>query len=143
MDMGVFHKMFGSKQKERNSNKIGSVEIIWAANKTAVSKFTSMGADSGLDLRSVVSVLMGKGGSRNDLVVAKNRISLSTVRKAWCKTTPIYLDTRGGGIVVLFEKVDDATCKEKGLEFLGTINAKDYAAALCAANGIDGSNVIV
>lgn len=141
--MGIFDKLFGKKQKEEDSNKIGSVEIIWAANKTAVSKFTSMGAASGLDLRSVVSALMGKDGSRDDLIVSTNRTSLSSVRKAWCETTPIYLDTKGGGIYVLFEKVDDITCKKKGLEFLGTISAKDYAAALCAAHGIDGSNVFV
>ena len=136
-------KIFGSKQKEEDRNKIGSVEIIWTANKTAVSQFTSMGAASGLDLRSVVSALMGKDGSRDELIVSTNKTSLSSVRKAWCETTPIYLDTKGGGIFVLFEKVDDVTCNKKGLEFLGVINPKDYAAALCAAHGIDGSNVFV
>jgi len=117
MNMGIFDKLFGKKQKEEDSNKIGSVDIIWAANKKAVSKFTSMGAASGLDLRSVVSALMGKDGSRDDLIVSTNRTSLSSVRKAWCETTPIYLDTKGGGIYVLFEKVDDITCKKKGLKF--------------------------
>jgi len=123
--------------------KATEVEIIWTANKTAVSKFTSIGTASDLDLRSVVSALMGKGGSRDDLILSTNKTSLSSVRKAWCETTPIYLDTKGGGIIVLFEKVDDVTCKKKGLKFLGTINAKDYTAALCAAHGIDGSNVFV
>ena len=141
--MGIFDKLFSSKQKEEDSNKIGSVEIIWTANKTTVSKFTSMGATSGLELRSVVSALMGKDGSHDDLIVSTNKTSLSSVRKAWCETTTIYLDTKGGGIFVLFEKVDDVTCKKKGLEFLGVINPKDYAAALCAAHGIDGSNVFV
>jgi hypothetical protein len=86
---------------------------------------------------------MGKDGSRDELIVSTNRISLSPVRKAWCETTPIYRDKKGGCIYVLFEKVDDDTCKKKELEFLGTIDAKDYAAALCAAHGIDGKNVIV
>lgn len=141
--MGIFHKLFGKKQVDEDSNKIGSVDIIWAANKEAVTKFTAIGAASGFGLRQVVSALMGKDGSRDDLIVTADRISLSPVRKVWCETTPIYRDKKGGGIYVLFETVDDDTCKKKELEFLGTIGAKDYAAALCAAHGIDGSNVFV
>jgi hypothetical protein len=139
--MSFLKKLFGKKEEE-DSNKIGSVDIIWYANKEAVSKLTSMGAASGLNLREVVSVLMGKEGSRDDLVVSANRISLSPVRKMWCETTPIYRQ-KNGGIYVLFEKVNDDTCKKKGLEFLGTIKAKDYTAALCAAHGIDAKNVSV
>lgn len=140
--MGFLKSLFG-KKKEEDSNKIGSVDIIWRADKAAVSQFASMGAASGLSLIEVVSALMGKDGSRDDLIVSANRTSLSPVRKVWCETTPVYRDKKGGGIYVLFEKVDDDTCKKKGLEFLGTISAKDYAAALCAAHGIDGTNVFV
>ena len=141
--MGLFNKLFGNKKGEEDSNKIGSVQIIWVANKEAVSKFTAAGAASGLDLRSVVSALMGKDGSRNDLIGPPVKMHLSNARKAWCEKTPIYLDTKGGGVYVLFEKVDDLICKKRGLEFLGTISAKDYTAALCAAHGIDATNVIV
>lgn len=141
--MGIFDKVFGKKKEEKDSNKIGSVDIIWVANKAAVSEFTSMGATSGLDLREAVSAVMGNDGSRDDLIVSANRISLSPLRKVWCQTTPIYRDKKGGGIYVLFEKVDDDTCKKKGLEFLGTIDVKNYAGALCLAHGIDGKNVFV
>jgi len=111
--MGILDKLFGKKKEREDSNKIGSVDIIWVANKAAVSLFTSMGADSGLSLREAVSGAMGKDGSLDDLIVSANRTSLSPARKVWCQTTPIYRDKKGGGIYVLFEKVDDDTCKKK------------------------------
>ena len=140
--MGIFDKLQGKKKEEKDSNKIGSVEIIWVANKEAVSKFGSMGAAMGLGLREVISAVMGKDGSRDDLIMSANRISFSPVRKVWCETTPIYRNKKGG-VYVLFEKVDDDTCKKEGLEFIGTINVKDYAAALCAEHGIDATKVFV
>lgn len=141
--MGIFDKLVGKKKEAEDSDKIGSVEIIWEANKEAVSQFTSMSADLDISLREVVSLLMGKGASRDDLIVSANRTSLSPARKIWCETTPIYRDKKGGGIFVLFEKVDNATCKKKALDFLGTIDAKCYAGGLCKAHGIDGKNVVV
>jgi hypothetical protein len=131
------------KGEEEGSNKIGSVDILWVANKAAVSKLTSLAAASGLSLRGAVSATMGMSGSRDELIESANKISLSPVRKVWCETTPIYRDKRGGGIYVLFEKLDDDICNKKGLEFLGTIDAKDYAAALCMAHGLDTKSVFV
>jgi hypothetical protein len=136
-------KLFGKAKKRESSDKIAGVDIIWAANKEGAKTLASLGAEMGLDLREVVSATMGRGGSRDDLLVSANRTRLSPVRKAWCETTPIYKDRVGGGIVVLFEKVDDETCKERGLEYVGTISPEDYTAALCATHGINAAGVVV
>ena len=160
--MDLLKKLFGTRKQQpsleqkqtadtqqqvqverKNSNKIGSVDIILVANKGAVLKIASIGAASGLSLREAISTLMGEDGSRNDLIMSANRISLSPIRKAWCETTPMYMDKKGGGIFILFKKIDDDTCKKEELEFLGTIDAKCYTAGLCAAHGIDAANVVV
>ncbi len=141
--MGILDRLFGKEPKKEQDEKIGSVKIIWKANEEAATLFTSMGQESGLSMREVVSAILGKDGSLDDLITAGNRTSLSRRRKVWCETTPIYRSKKGRGLYVLFDKVDDATCEKEGLEFIGTIDAKDYTAALCAENGIDGKSVIV
>jgi hypothetical protein len=133
----------GKSTKVEDPNKIGGVDIIWAANKEAVSQLMSLANDAGLDLRGAISTTMGMSGSRDQLVESGNKISLSPARKAWCETTPIYRDNRGGGVYVMFKKLDEDVCSERGLELLGSINPKDYAAALCMANGLDANNLVV
>jgi hypothetical protein len=128
---------------EEDPNKIGGVDIIWVANKEAVSKLMSTANASGLDLRGAVSITMGMGAPRDQLIESGNTISLSPARKVWCETTPIYRDNKGGGVYVMFEKLDDDICQERGLEFLGMIDAKNYAAALCMANDLDVKNLTV
>jgi len=142
--MNFLKRLLGRKEAKstQSNNKIGSVDIIWYANKEAVPQIASMGAASGFGLMGAVSALMGMKGSPQDLIKSAGQISLSPIRKAWCLTTPIY-KKRDGGIYVLFEKIDDDTCKREELEFLGTIDAKYYAAALCQENGIDATNVVV
>jgi len=141
--MGILDRLFGKEPKKEQDEKIGSVKIIWKANEEAATLFTSMGQESGLSMREVVSAILGKDGSLDDLITAGNRTSLSRRRKAWCETSPIYRSKKGRGLYILFDKVDDDTCEKEGLEFIGTIDAKDYTAALCAENGIDPTDVIV
>jgi hypothetical protein len=131
------------QKQEEDPNKIGNVDIVWAANKSAVSQLMSLANDSDLDLRGAVSAAMGMSGTRDELIESANKISLSPARKVWCETTPIYRDKRGGGVYIMFEKLDDDICNERGLELLGTIDAKDYAAALCMAHGLDAKNLNV
>ncbi len=133
----------GVAEKPGYTDKIGAVDILWVANKQAVEKFKAIAESSGISLREAISSTMGMSGSRDELLETAGQISLSPVRKAWCQTTPIYLDKSGGGVYVLFEELDKATRQEEDLEYLGTLDAASYTAALCMAHGLDPKNVVV
>jgi hypothetical protein len=129
--------------EKEDSNKIGGVDIVWVANRSAASQFMSLAKKSGLSLREAISMVMGMSGSRDELLETDYKIILLPDRKAWCETTPIYRDKVGGGIYVMFEKLDEDICNERGLELLGTIDPKIYAAALCKSHGLNIKNLTV
>ena len=81
-------------------------------------------------------------GSRSELEISSDRASLSTMSKVRCEITPMYRDN-GGVIYVLFEELDNETKQKEGLEFLGTIDPKRYAGALCAEFEVAGKNICV
>ena len=81
-------------------------------------------------------------GSQSELEISSDRVALSMVSKLLCQTIRVYRDKRGV-IYVLSEELNNETKQEESLEFLGTIDAKRYAAALCANFGVTGKNVYV
>ena len=92
----------------------------------------------------IVGVFMAREfGTRDELVqVSTDTIQLSHISKARCITTPIY-KAMDGGIYVLFEEIDENTRSKEGLEYLGTINPRLYAASLCEKFNISNKEILV
>lgn len=125
--------------EEQQPAKIGNVKVLLALNQKTVDLLRS----KGVEWPEATCFLMAKNcGSRSELQISSDRVSLSPVSKVRCETTPMYRD-KGGVIYVLFEELDSETKQKEGLEFLGTINPKKYAAALCAKFGVTGKDIYV
>ena len=111
--------------------------ILTEANNQARAQTTGMS----FDWTDMICYLMARSfGSRSELVMSPGRATLSLVSKARCHHTPVYRD-KGGAFIVLFEELDDETRRREGMEFLGMIDPKKYAGALCAKFEITGLSV--
>jgi hypothetical protein len=127
------------KSEQEQPATIGGVTVLLALNKKTVDLLRS----KGVDWPEAICYFMAKSfGSRSELEISSDRTSLSTVSKVRCETTPMYRD-EGGVIYVLFEELAEETKLKEGLEFLGTIDPKRYAGALCAQFGVAGKNIYV
>lgn len=127
------------KKEQDQAAMIGNVKILLYLNSKAVESLRSQG----IQWPEAVCALMAKNSeSRDHLLVSHDRVTLSTVIKVWCQTTPIYRDKQGG-ICVLFEELDKETREKEDFEFLGMIDPEGFAASLCAKFGIKGKNVYV
>jgi hypothetical protein len=118
---------------------IGGVKVLLTLNQKTVNLLQS----KGVEWPEAICYFMAKSfGSRSELEISSDRASLSTVSKVRCETTPMYRD-KAGVIYVLFEELDSDTKQKEGLEFLGTIDPKRYAGALCAQFGVTGKSIYV
>jgi hypothetical protein len=132
-------------QPASQDSKIGGVRVLLALSQKAVSTIQArvQATGMGFDWTDMVCYFMAREfGSRSELVIAPGRATLSLVSKARCETTPVYRD-KGGALIVLFEELDDETRRKEGMEFLGMIDPKKYAGALCAKLEITGLSVYV
>ena len=132
------HQTPQPKSEEQQPAKIGNVKVLLALNQKTVDLLRS----NGVEWPEAICFFMAKNGSRSELEISSDRVSLSTVSKVRCQTTPMYRD-KEGVIYVLFEELDNETKLKEGLEFLGTIDPKRYAGALCAQFGVTGKNIYV
>ena len=122
---------------EADAAEIEKDKVLLYVNKKALDLLRS----NDIDWAEAVSFFMVKSfGEQSELEISSDRVTLSTVSKVRCQTTPMYRD-KTGGIYVLFEEADAGTRQRAGLENLGTIDPMRYALTLCAKFRIEGKKV--
>jgi|GEM_PF-429122 len=129
------------KHKKEEPFMIGSSKVLLYLNANTVRLLKEEGLE---ETEYIVGVFMAREfGTRDELVqVSTDTIQLSRISKARCITTPIYKDM-DGGIYVLFEEIDENTRSKEGLEYLGTINPRLYAASVCEKFNISNKEILV
>lgn len=133
------HQTPQRKSERQQAATIGNVKVLLYLNQKTVDLLQS----NGVKWPEAVCYFMAKNfGSRSELEISSDSVTLSMVSKVHCQTTPMYRD-EGGGIYVLFEELDNEAKLKDGLESLGTIDPKRYAAALCTEFGVTGKNIFV
>jgi len=90
---------------DQQEAKIGNTRVLLYLNQKAVEEIRA----KGVEWPEAICFFMARDfGSRNELEVSFDRVTLAVMSKIRCQTTPMYRD-KTGGIYVLFEELDNET----------------------------------